>query len=150
MKHKKISLLSIFLVVFFSIIIEIVIFVHGFFHHEVKFPTLVEMLINARMFTDLIIRIYNLFFAAQFCIFAFEIRERFEILNRKLRKDFISFTGNIMIVHDKRNSSKLKQFSILYHDMCDGIEIINSTFTFQLIFVFSSCLVSLKVIFYRF
>lgn len=40
-----------------------------------------------------------------------------------------------------KTTVKLKQFGRLFHELCDGIEIINSTFTFQLILVVISSLV---------
>jgi hypothetical protein len=87
---------------------------------------------------------HHLLYPLQFSIFAYEIRERFKILNQKLETDFFFFSENIKIIHDKRFPLRLKRFSLLYHDLCNGIELINSHFTFQLVFILSSCLVSCR------
>lgn len=65
------------------------------------------------------------------------IRKRFEIISGHLKKSY-KF-NNVTAVYTKSDSVAILQKSVI--KLCDGVDLINESFTFQLIFVFSSVLV---------
>lgn len=97
----------------------------------------------------------NSFYIAQFCAAALAVRERFRLLNKNLEK-FVNIETKTKAVneHYKRNIQcinfdkeisfaifddfHLQNISQFYNKLCDLIEILNSTFTLQLVFVMIS------------
>jgi hypothetical protein len=71
------------------------------------------------------------FFSAQFVFACFIIQKRFEAMNVHLMNSIALKKFNFY-AHKSFLTSK---YATLYHKLCNGIDVINSTFTFQLIFV---------------
>ena len=77
------------------------------------------------------------FFATQFMFASAAVQNRFAILNshiveETLTKQQKSFSTKYFLV---------SKYSTVYHYLCDGIEMINDTFTFQLVFTFAATMV---------
>lgn len=79
--------------------------------------------------------IVRTFFSAQFVFATFLVQKRFEALNFHLT----SFAEASNFLSHK--SFRASKFSILHHELCNGIDAISHTFTFQLIFVFGITMV---------
>lgn len=106
----------------------------------------------------------NFFYTCQFALTALTLKERFKMINEYLERFeanfflcsliLVMFYLNIfqrfslrqknVIVQVRQDSStfNLKLFSELYHDLCDLIEDVNSTFTNQLIVVLMNLLLT--------
>lgn len=80
----------------------------------------------------------RLFYTAQFVLAALAVKTRFTALNKYLMKlaAIDKVWGNIASKHEE-----IQRFRRTYLKLCDGIEVINETFTFQLVFVFTSVMV---------
>ena len=77
--------------------------------------------------------LHNYFYASQFACAALAIRARLKLLN-DYSSSFVHNKKEFrVVVHQKKFNLKL--FSKLYNDLCDLIELLNKTFTWQLIFV---------------
>ena len=80
---------------------------------------------------------YQSFYVCQFGLASILIRERFKLLNESLGE-----------IYDQRKSKKFKtptvlqNFSKLYFDLCDSIELVNSSFAVHTIFILFEGLVS--------
>ena len=83
-------------------------------------------------FIFLHIGIYKLFFAVQFFLASLALRERFKLLNASLK-----VSGNLKKIEiftiKSNNTKNFELFSKLFLDLCDLIEVVNSTFAFQLV-----------------
>lgn len=80
---------------------------------------------------------YNYFYTLQFICASLTVKERFELLN-KYASGFINRQNSCndhKIIFTRGRNFNLKLYSELYNDLCDSIQLVNSTFTFQLIFV---------------
>lgn len=77
------------------------------------------------------------FFGAQFIFASSVVRLRFKALNIHLLNLTVKKSSNL-VHHD---TFMVSTYSTLYHKLCDGIDMINSVFTFQLIFVFGITMV---------
>lgn len=98
------------------------------------------------------------FYASQFALASLGIRERFKLINKcffeirntpnfiKIERGFISSITTVKtqpnMMFNYQAKQKLKIFSELYSDLCDTIEIINSTFTTHIVFVLTLLLVT--------
>lgn len=95
--------------------------------------------INANLkiiFTHLIKLVYY----AQFILAISVVRKRFESLNISLK--------NLNCIKNEKNSIELlnnMKFPKIYHKLCDGIEVINETFTCHFTFLFAYTLVRVMV-----
>ena len=81
----------------------------------------------------------ELFYTYQFCLASLSLRERFKLLNTCLRNFWIK--QKIKKFSESEPVKTIKHVSKLYLDLCDLIEVVNSTFTYHLVFVFISVLV---------
>lgn len=68
-------------------------------------------------------------YVLQFVFAGLAINERFKMLNKYLRISFGYHTGKAL----QQEIANLNMFGKAYQDLCDGIELINNTFTFHLI-----------------
>ena len=98
----------------------------------------VENVMNS-IFLTLLIGFFGLFtmcFVCQFIISSLALKNRFQALN----ESFENFSNDeIKFVETKVFESA--KFGKLFDKLCDGIEIVNETFTFQFIFLFAQMLV---------
>jgi hypothetical protein len=77
------------------------------------------------------------FFVTQFMFGSCAIRIRFKALNDHLTK-----VALIQKAHPDLKSVQVSKYSVIYHKLCDGIDMFNETFTFQLVFTFGVAMVS--------
>lgn len=84
------------------------------------------------------IHIFMNFYTFQFIVVNSAIWLRFKALNSKFKTKFPR--QNVKIVAAK--NFDLVQASNYFHNLCDGIEIINNTFTFHAVFIFMQLMVS--------
>jgi uncharacterized membrane protein YbhN (UPF0104 family) len=79
----------------------------------------------------------KLFFVSQFWFVSFAVRLRFEIFNNYLRREICRKICN----NWKAKSLSTHKLGRIFHSLCDSIDIINDTFTFHFIFIFTNILV---------
>lgn len=82
---------------------------------------------------------FKYFFTYQFCFASLALRERFKLLNDFLKKLVID--NKFKFSSTSTTFDNLKSVTELHLDLCDLIELINSTFTAHLIFILLSVLV---------
>lgn len=87
----------------------------------------------------LFINTFRLFYAVQFTLATLVLCTRFDGLNASL-KSFLSTPISVKQVLPKY--FPIFRFGNLYHDLCNGVDLINDTFTLQLVFLFVNILVS--------
>lgn len=80
---------------------------------------------------------FRTFFSVQFVFACFIVQKRFEALNVHLINSMSLKKFNFYA----QKSFLTSKYATLYHQLCNGIDAINETFTFQLIFVFAITLV---------
>lgn len=102
--------------------------------------------------------LHSCFYTSQFSLATLAVKERFKLINKyffgveksfQMRRvdHFLNSSNKTSKQQSKiypayRDHSELKLFSELYSDLCDLIEIINSTFTIQIVFVLTSLIVT--------
>ena len=84
--------------------------------------------------------LYKSFYTCQFCIAGILVHERFELLNESLKH--LWMRRKLKLFTNSGISTALQHVSKLYLDLCDLIELVNSTFSVHLIFTFFTILVS--------
>jgi hypothetical protein len=123
-KHKKISstftITSIVIASIYSSVISLMRYFQGYDNQVILIP---------RFFVQ---QNFKIFFLVQFILASFALRERFRLIN-----DFFA-TAKVTKI------SLNQKFGKIYNKLCDAIEIVNSTLTFQFIPIFGSFLVSLN------
>lgn len=104
------------------------------------------------------ILLFNFFYASQFACAALAIRERLKLLNVFLRFvihnelfkffNFFGFRFSLTRVSNDENTIKFscdlkyKMFSDTFNDLCDALDLNNSIFTFHIVFVVTSFLLT--------
>lgn len=87
--------------------------------------------------------VYGLFmsyyYVAQFCAASLAVRERFKLLNDTLHNLDCKMQSKTITHHPC--SLSFRSISQLHNKLCDLIEIVNSTFTLQLVFVMISIMI---------
>lgn len=128
--HKKFAFLTIFIVITTTAIISSFMPLLYIFNGHADATTVDANL--KIIFTHLIKLVYN----AQFILAILVIQTRFKALNHNLE------TSNC-IKNAKNSVELLNNLKIVkvYHKLCDGIEVINETFTCHFIFMFAYSLV---------
>lgn len=81
--------------------------------------------------------IFRTIYVAQFLFVCFTTRERFRKLNDYIMSSCTSFDTNRQI-----KPPAPSEFGRVFHILCDGISVINDTFTFQFIFLIPNIMVS--------
>lgn len=82
--------------------------------------------------TFVFVKFFQCILATQFNLASLTLFTRFRALNTRLRREASS--KHLKIVSAK--FTKISIYSKSFHKLCDGIEIINETYTFQLISLF--------------
>lgn len=86
----------------------------------------------SNIFCYLFLVFFRTFFATQFMFASAAVQNRFKILNVHLTQEtFIKQEKNFLV----------SKYSTVYHSLCDGIDMINETFTLQLVFTFAVIMV---------
>lgn len=91
--------------------------------------------------SNLYINVYRTFFAAQFILACLTVKKRFECLNNQLKTSLKSRALDLKTIAANR-LIHLELRRVIFQ-LCDIIEVINETFTFHIIFIFTIFLVSL-------
>lgn len=82
----------------------------------------------------------RLFYTTQFVLACNLIQKRFQTLNEILKTSVRSSSSKSRTTVSEK-CSKTSKYCKVFHDLCDGIENINSTFTFHFIFLLTTILV---------
>lgn len=87
--------------------------------------------------------LFSFYYALQFACASLAIRARFKLINEYLQRFVTIFrTFNHKAVLADVKSFNLEAFAELHNDLCDAIEMINSTFTMQIVVVMTSLLLN--------
>lgn len=121
-KHSKTSWIAVFLVISTATLITCLspIMVSGSYKSPISIRTTFRFFYGHFM---------KLFYISQFILASFAVGKRFELLNKSLE----TCGKNLQI-------DELK-FLNVFHKLCDGIEVVNDSFTFNLVFVFGYIMV---------
>lgn len=84
------------------------------------------------------INFFRMFYTMQFILASLAIRSRFKVLNNYLNYSTTFKDFRIIAMKGSKNFWLLRH----YHSLCDGIDIINRTFTSHFILLFAISLVS--------
>lgn len=83
------------------------------------------------------INTFRMFYVGQFILASLAIQSRFYELNQQIKIPVLSFDIKTVAPCNSENY----RIGRIYHKLCDGIEIINETFTAHFIFLFTNGLV---------
>lgn len=84
---------------------------------------------------------FQAFYVAQFIVACLAMQKRFDELSISLK---FSFSVSKIKISTSKNHEFLK-FGKLFHNLCDGIEILNQTFTFHFVAILMNIVVSFNV-----
>lgn len=85
------------------------------------------------------IGIYKVLYFTQLILACMIVQKRFEALNESLENSRI--TNRLTIT--KAKNLNISEFAVVYHGLCDAIEIINNSFTYHTTFLFAGILVKM-------
>lgn len=97
-----------------------------------------ELIIIKSTFTFAVINTFRIFFSSQLVIACLTVQHRFKVFNQGFKESFWRSIFKIV----KTRDTNVRQFGIIYHGLCDGIEIINSALTSNFLLIFPNLIVS--------
>lgn len=125
-RHKKFTTLASVLLIFLPLFLLCLFPSFSLFYYH-------ELNINAfNTITFGFENVVQCFCVIQFNLASLAVATRFRAFNTHLKKEILSKRLNVMLSRTFKASSHTE----IFHRLCDGIEIINETYTFQLCFSF--------------
>lgn len=86
-----------------------------------------------------VVDLLRMFFIAQFILACAAIHVRFKALNKELERRKVKASKEIV---SKRKLSDTLEMEKVFQKICDCIDIVNETFTFHFVFIFTIVLVN--------
>lgn len=136
-KHKKFVAFAIFL------LLSLAFFASGAMHVFSLLPQVDYTIGLASSIRFGYMNLSKIVYVTQFVLACSAVRQRFKILNQHLEYPFL--IGGLTTVSSKQMKSK--EVGRLFHRLCDAIKLINSTFTFPFVVIFSNLMVRLIILF---